>query len=160
MSKRKPVYQKKTFESNLDTSDTSANIYHSMLMSPAWKDLRASAKTLYLCCKDQYYQCKTHPVKDDPTTFFMNQSKWVVGNEYSYELYRKGNATAFYTDMRALIEHGFIDCVRSGANTREKSIYRLSSRWINYGTDAFVLDASVMTTVMSREYRKRPEEPE
>lgn len=55
-------YQKKDFESTGATSDTSANIYMSMLLAPAWRELTANQQRLYLYCKAQYYGEKRKPI--------------------------------------------------------------------------------------------------
>ena len=146
MSRRNKPYEKQTFESNCQHSDTSANIYESMLLSAAWFDLKASAQVLYLACKSQYYSEKHKPISDDKLCFTMNQGKWAD----KYKLYRKENAKAFYRDMASLIEHGFIDCVESGANTRTKSIYRFSDRWHSFGTKDFSVPPTVITSGMRK----------
>ena len=69
MSKRGKPYLKKSFESSGASSDTSANIYCSMINSAAWLDLTASQKVLYVTCKAQYYAEKKKPIQDDNTTF-------------------------------------------------------------------------------------------
>lgn len=132
-----------------NSGDTSANIYESMLLSPAWMDLKPSAKILYLTCKSQYYAEKKKPFPDERDTFTMNQHKWCE----KYQLYRKDNARGFYRDMTALIEHGFINCEISGANTRTKSVYRFSARWRAYGTESFTVPVAAMTSSMNRKYR-------
>ena len=51
MSKREGKarpYEKKPYESDCAKSDTSANIYMSMLMSPAWMDLTPKQQQLYV----------------------------------------------------------------------------------------------------------------
>lgn len=143
-SRRKP-YQKKTFESDCSPSDTSANIYMSMLMSPAWMDLTAQQKTLYLYCKAQYYAEKKKP-DGEPLSFTMNQAKWAS----LYKLYDKSNARGFYRDMTELIEHGFVTCVSCGAGTMCKSVYRFSSMWQKYGTPDFAVSASDLTSAAKR----------
>jgi hypothetical protein len=148
MARRKTHYQKKAFESSGASSDTSANLYMSMLTSSAWRDLSAKQQVLYTYCKAQYYGEKMKP-KQDSECFTMNQSKWCG----LYGLYEKGNAKGFYRDMEALIEHGFITCVECGAVTRTKSIYRFSSKWKQYGTDAFEVSPSEMTYSMQRKER-------
>ena len=145
MSRKKQTYQKKPFESTGGSSDTSANIYMSMLVSPAWQDLTANQQRLYLYCKAQYYAEKQKP-NNDPLCFTMNQSKW----SGLYGLYDKNNAKGFYRDMEALILHGFISCIESGAVTRTKSIYRYSSMWQKYKTPAFAISPSEMTYSMRR----------
>ena len=140
MSKKKQ-YEKKRFESNCSPSDTSANIYISMLMSKAWRELTARQCKLYLYCKSQYYAEKKKPIKDNQLSFTMNKSKW----DKLYGLYNEKNHKYFYNDMTALIEKGFITCYESGAITRTKSIYIFSDKWHYYGTDKFELSLSEMT---------------
>lgn len=149
MSKRRTQYQKKAFESTGVSHDVSANLYASMLLSPAWMDLTAQQKTLYVMCKLQLYGERRKPT-DDPATFTMNRSKWCE----LYKLYKPGNQAGFYRDMTALIEHGFVVCVESGACTRTKSIYRLSSAWQRWGTEAFEVSVSDMTLSMVRKRRE------
>lgn len=141
-SRYKP-YEKKPFESTGSSSDTSANIYMSMLLSDAWRALTAQQQRLYLYCKAQYYAEKKKPDGDN-LCFTMNQAKWAG----LYSLYEKSNAKGFYRDMGALIEHGFIICVECGAATRTKSIYKFSSMWQRYGTDAFEVSPEEMTNSM------------
>ena len=145
MGKRKTPYQKKTFESAGTSSDTSANVYMSMLLSSAWKDLTANQQRLYVYCKAQFYAEKRKP-NSDPLCFTMNQTKWAD----LYELYQRNNAAGFYRDMSALIEHGFVSCVECGAVTRTKSIYKFSSMWQKWGSDAFEVTAADMTVSMRR----------
>lgn len=145
MSKRKTPYQKKPFESNGASSDTSANLYVSMLLSDAWRSLTAQQQRLYLYCKAQYYAEKQKP-NGNPLCFTMNQAKWCG----LYRLYEKSNAKGFYRDMAALIEAGFVSCIECGATTRTKSIYRFSAMWQKYGTPAFEVAPADMTLSMRR----------
>lgn len=148
MSRRKQPYQKKPFESTGVSSDTSANVYMSMLLSDAWKDLTAQQQRLYLYCKAQFYAEKQKP-NGDSLCFTMNQSKWAD----LYGLYQRNNAAGFYRDMSALIKHGFVTCAECGAITRTKSIYKFSPMWQKWGTDAFEVTTSDMTLSMQRKER-------
>lgn len=132
---KKTKYQKKTFESTGASSDISANIYDSMIISKAYKELTAKQRDLYLHCKLQYYRVpnRQRPDPEDPTKFYFNQALWCD----KYELYIKTSARLFYRDMGALIEKGFIRCVSSGKTSRTKSVYQLSDKWRFYGTDLF-----------------------
>ena len=150
MSRKTKPYEKKPFESIGASSDTSANIYMSMLLSDAWRALSAQQQRLYLYCKAQYYGEKRKP-NDDRLCFTMNQSKWAS----LYGLYEKSNAKGFYRDMSALIEHGFIVCVECGAATRTKSVYKFSSMWQRYGTEAFEVSPANMTASMLRKERNK-----
>ena len=150
---KKTPYNKKSFESDGSSSDTSANIYMTMILSKAWMDLTARQRLLYLYCKAQYYAEKVKP-NNDKESFTMNQSKWCG----LYGLYEKTNAKGFYRDMTALINHGFIACSECGAITRTKSIYRFSSMWQKYGTNAFVVSKQEMTrSMLHKESEKNPQ---
>ena len=149
--RKKTKYEKKMFESDCSSSDVSANIYLSMLTSPAFMDLSNGQKVLYLYCKSQYYAEKKHPIPEMRESFTMNQSKW----SGLFKLYKKNNASGFYRDMEALINHGFIICVECGANTRTKSIYAFSPNWQKYGTEDFHVDINNMTSSMQRKEREK-----
>jgi hypothetical protein len=41
----------------------------------------------------------------------------------------KSNSKRLYADIRVLADHGFIEIVSSGKNTKTKSIYKFSSMW-------------------------------
>lgn len=150
MSKKHRSYEKKAFESLCTSSDTSANIYESMITSPAWLELTATQKVLYLTCKSQYYAEKQKP-NNNGSQFTMNKYKWCN----KYKLYTNSNSAGFYRDMTALIEKGFIICVECGAYTRTKNIYQFSDKWRNYSKADFEILPSEMTLSMSRKMRKR-----
>ena len=155
MSRRKQSrYIKKPFESTGASSDTSANIYASMLLSPAWKDLTANQQRLYLVCKSRFYGEKSKP-NGDPLCFTLNQSVWAD----LYGLYKRNNAASFIRDMAGLISHGFISCAVCGAFTRSKSIYRFSSKWQKWGTADFEILPSEMTVSMLRKERLKKGDP-
>ena len=127
---KKRAYVKRDFESTGASSDVSANLYASMLLSPAWRGLTASQQRLYTYCKLQLYGEKKKPKTEDypdgnERFFTMNKLKW----SKTYGLYRENNAAAFYRDMAALVDAGFVVVVESGRLTRTKSIYALSGAW-------------------------------
>lgn len=127
----KKPYEKKDFESDLLSSDTSANIYMSMLTSENWQKLSKNAQVLYLYCKAQYYAEKRKPTvehkslteQEQKQCFTMNKSKW----NKLYKLYT--NDRQFYKDMGMLIDYGFIELLENGKSSRTKSIYMLSNKW-------------------------------
>ena len=129
--KKKERYIPKSFESDGNSSDISANIYMSMLMSEKWKALSKNAQVLYLYCKAQYYAEKRKPVpqeralseQEQRQCFTMNKAKW----QNLYGIY--SNERQFYKDMNMLIENGFIELIENGKTTRTKSIYMLSNKW-------------------------------
>lgn len=152
-TKKRAPYQKKPFESTGISSDTSANIYMSMLISPAWMDLSAQQQRLYLYCKAQYYGEKGKP-EGNPEYFTMNQSKW----SDMYGLYKRNNASSFYRDLEALIEHGFIRCVAHGGASWGKSVYAFSASWQKYGTDGFHIPLTDMTSAMIKKRQPKDQE--
>lgn len=102
-----------------------------MLLSPAWMDLSTKQKLMYVYMKNQYYG-KRKPQKDYPgieqfqgdDLFYFNLDLAV-----RYGLYTRSNNRAFYSDIRTIEQHGFIDTVSSGSATKSRSVYRFSSRW-------------------------------
>ena len=108
---RKKRYQPKDFESATvgNTFDTSANLYHSMLLHSAFQSLTSRQKALYLCMKDQYYCCKNHP-NSDRLQFYFN---WALANKV-YKIYT--NKNTFYNDIKVLVEKGFIKIIENNKN--------------------------------------------
>lgn len=135
MSKVRAKYKPKSFESDGNSSDVSANIYMSMIMSEKWNNLTKNQRLLYLYCKAQLYAEKRKPTpiansnvendNDNRLYFTMNKSKWCD----TYKLYANGSDNMFYKDMNALVKNGFVELVESGKHTRTRSIYKLSSKW-------------------------------
>lgn len=118
---RKKAYVPKAFES-IGGQNLSANLYASMLQSEAYMDLSKNAMVLYQYMKLQYYGAKGLPGHAS-TDFVFNKALYTK----TYQLYT--NPNQFRKDRDSLIEHGFIEYVECGKNTRTKSIYRFSDRW-------------------------------
>lgn len=112
----------KAFESSNPCNDVSAVLYASMLQSPAWRKLTKPQQILYVYMRLQFYGNNQVPGKPQ-IYFYFNQTLW----KNTYKLYT--NLQSFYRDRDALIEHGFIEMLESGKNTRTKAIYMLSSKW-------------------------------
>ena len=142
MGKRKYTpYKPKVFESrgNYKDSngnmrkDTSANIYTTMLLSDAYKDLKPRQQALYVVCKSMYLglskprydkEYKENGLYQDNEYFFMNMDVAV-----KYGLY-KPNTKELYKDLRVLIEHGFIEKVSQGGGaTKRKNVFKFSDKW-------------------------------
>lgn len=155
---RKTPYKPKKFESaqfytdknGKKHGDTSANIYMTMLLSQAWRDLTKNQQILYLYCKAQYYAEKRKPKHDEDNEFgnewyfTMNKSKWCD----LYGIYTENNKAQFRKDMAELINKGFIRCVACGWYDKQKTIYAYSSKWQKYGTSEFKVNIQDMTTHM------------
>ena len=147
---KKKIYVPKSYESTGCSGDISANIYRSMILSPAWQELTAQQHDLYLTCKLQAYGEKRKPIAEDPLSFTMNRAKWAD----LYHLYDRNNGRGFQRDLTALISRGFISCVSCGAISRTKSIYRFSSKWRLYGTEKFSIEPGELTLAMLRRRRR------
>lgn len=133
MSKKRTKYIPKSFESIGNASDTSANIYMSMLLSDSWNRLTKNQQILYVYCKAQYYAEKKKPKpqililseEEKLLCFTMNKGKWCE----LYRIYANGGQERFKKDMQALIDNGFIELVENGKTNRTKNIYKFSSKW-------------------------------
>lgn len=138
---RKPKYIPKGFESKglkyvdcngTTRTDTSANIYESMLLSEPYKDLKTRQQQLYTLCKAQYYG-KRKPGKDNEETGLFQGAEYFYLNLDSvvkYGLYTRNMRKEFYGDMKALEEHGFIKQVsKGGGNGKTKSVYVFTDKW-------------------------------
>lgn len=147
MVKRKRTYEKKPFESTGLSSDVSANLYKSMLLSTAWKALSPKQQQLYMFCKLQLYSEKKKPL-ERVECFTMNRAKVI-----DYGLYSDGNRGGFVRDMQSLIEKGFVDCISDGSASRSKTIYAFSARWQLYGTEKYEIPCKVMTAAMLRKFK-------
>ena len=160
MSKKR-VYQKKSFESTGSNSDTSANVYLSMMMSPAWKDLTPRQKVLYYYAKSRLYGQKTaekqslfkqYPDFKAPSNVDIFFSLSIGNVTKDAELYSETNLQAFYRDLESLILHGFIRCVACGNIARVKTIYTYSDKWQIWNTPTFKIEPNEMTSAMRKKY--------
>lgn len=111
---------------------------HSLLYSNAFRSLNARQRVLYLYCALQKGKPGTvnEPGKDNPTVqefqndyvFYMNWKK-----VQEFKIYGEKSNHTFYNDIKALINAGFIECLYHGRQTRQKSVYKLSTRWRQEG---------------------------
>ena len=131
--------------------DKFVQLYMSRLLSPACRDLTDKQLRLLLCCELEAHGAasKANNPDDgsapyDASLFYMNRRLYVD----RYGLYGKNDRRGFQRDMAALIEHGFVDCVKSGYAEKVKNLYRLSQRWRQWGTESFKMPESAKTTHM------------
>lgn len=138
-------------------------LYDDVLDSKAFHSLSARQKVLYVYCVRESYGAAMRDsakgsAKGNPALFYMNKA---LRTEV-HELYAKSDTRCFERDMAALVGAGLVDCVRSGYERREKTVYRLSSRWWHFGTCAYSLPDSVKTTHQlieeGKEMRKKTQE--
>mgnify|MGYP006987734360 CR=1 FL=1 len=145
MSKKRTSY--KAYESTGTSKDSHIQLTNSMLMHPAFYTLKPRAQSLYVYCKNACWRKTGEEWKElKESEFYMNKAKYV----HTYKLYTEGNANAFIEDMNALIENGLIDCVYQGQTQRKKNVYRLSTRWLEYGTDHYTIPPSVCSLSLKR----------
>ncbi len=110
---------------------TSANVYGSMLESPAFKDLSKNQRFLYIYMKKQYYGTRK-PGQDFPDMEQLQGDDLFYFNlalAEKYGLYSRSNDRQFYADIRAVEQHGFIKTVSSGRATKSRSIYKFTGDW-------------------------------
>lgn len=110
---------------------TSANVYGSMLESPAFKDLSKNQRLLYIYMKKQYYGTRK-PGQDFPDMEQLQGDNLFYFNlalAEKYGLYSRSNDRQFYADIRAVEQHGFIKTVSSGRATKSRSIYKFTGDW-------------------------------
>lgn len=151
---KKKKYIKKSFESlgnhftdynGKTQTDTSANIYESMLQSPAFYTLNCRQKHLYLLCKAQYYG-KKKPSADYPDIEQIQPSecfylcKHDLVKKYHFctqncdkELYGYTKNNEHVKGLfEVLEEHGLIEILVHNKATKKKNIYKLSDKWITW----------------------------
>lgn len=131
-SRIEPRYKPQAFEAITGPGkrNRSANIYNTMIESPAWQKLTKSQRLLYIYMKLQYFDDSREKVSDEsPVCFYFNQRLW----KDVYGLY--SNKNAYYRDRDALIQHGFIERVDIDpeclGNVKPKAVYRYSWKWQN-----------------------------
>lgn len=115
-------------------SDTSANLYESMLLHPAFTTMKPRQQVLYLICKAQFYGHRKprddfkemEDVQSDEC-FYLNLAAVIKYGNYTRNMRRE-----FYADMAELERRGFIKTISSGRATKSKSIYRFCSDWKSY----------------------------
>ena len=124
-------------------------MFYDLLDSEAFTSLTCKQRMLYVyCCRESHGQAMRDNALEggegDERMFYLNRELYV----HRYKLYGENDRRGFNRDMAALIGHGFVDCIKSGLATREKNLYRLSSRWHHYGTPAFSMPDSLKSTHM------------
>lgn len=141
-NKRQKTRPLETYESTLTimrgsrrSPDTYARITDSILLSEAFRDLKPHIQMLYIFMREQDIG-KRKPNRDFDETSPNWESirsercfyfPWHTAKAYSKRY--EGNGSRLYKDIDVLIEHGFIEKVLSGRNTRKNSIYKYSDKW-------------------------------
>ena len=116
-------------------ADTYARITDSVLLSPAFQDLKPHLQMLYIAMRVQDIG-KRKPNRDydesSPAWEMVRSEQCFYFPFHTARQYcsrYQGNSGRLYSDIEILIEHGFVEKVLSGKNAREKSVYRYSDKW-------------------------------
>lgn len=115
----------KKFESRKANSKY-IRITKDMMESEAWAKLDVYDTNAYIHFKSKYYEnnrIKTSNEKDISLTY-KEMSKAMSSDRYK-------------KSIDNLLEYGFIDIVKHSPQTRDATIYGLSSRWHDYGNGNF-----------------------
>lgn len=145
--KNKPSYkpwQRRRFSSNKFTP-----IFADLWTSDAFTSLTDKQQALYIDCTLESYGLASNDTGRGEEFFYMNGGL----RSDKYKRYPRSDSRCFERDIEALIEHGFVDCVQSGFNTRQKNLYKLSDRWHKWGMPDFKVPDDVKTRHMKRSER-------
>ena len=110
-------------------------LYRDLLLSDAYMSLTPKQKALFTCCVAESHggATKDHAIATggtgDTLLLYMNKSLYTT----KYQLYKANDKRGPRRDLAALINAGLIDCVHQGFAEKSKNVYRLSSRWQDYG---------------------------
>ena len=108
-------------------SESVIGIPTSLFVSPAYKDLTPRQRQLYLCAIYQYKQAPDTPAKVNDE---YRDKRYIYLNfklvQYM-SLYSKSSFRSFYSDVRALIDHGFITPIEK--YNHQRTIFYLSDGW-------------------------------
>ena len=103
-----------------------AKITHDMMRSPAWQDLTLRQRGLYLHLKSKFTMKRTRGIieKSNINDISFPKSEWLPKLYSSYR--------SFNTDMRKLMDNGFIQIVSRGGFERKCNIYGFTKDWVHF----------------------------
>lgn len=105
-----------------------ARIYTTMLYKDGFKKLKPRTRMLYVYMKERYKgDANKNAPNGDKAQFLF---PWHLANKTA-ELYT--NKSTFYSDIQALIDSGFIECVENNKNLRKSNVYKFSDKWKEEG---------------------------
>lgn len=116
-------------------NDTYARMTDSLLLSPAFYDLKPHEQALYFFMRQQEFG-KRKPNRD----YNEESPEWdIIKNELcfyfpwhtakAYSKRYKDTSSRLYKDIDVLIEHGFIEKVLNGRSARSNNVYKYSDKW-------------------------------
>lgn len=127
-------------------------VYYDLLYSEAFLSLKQSQRALYVYMRAQLGYNKSLA----PNQFEFNKGIW----KDKYKLYT--SKAKFYNDRDTLISTGFIKIAKDengipydGKHTRAKTVYEFSTRWKDYGTEAFTIPLKDMPHSMQKKEAKK-----
>ncbi len=102
--------------------------------SDAFQDLPSHIQMLYVSMKQATYGVRKpyNTVNRQQPPYNRVQEDDIYFSRKDAQQYckrYKSNPSLLYSDIRVLVEHGFIEIVYSGKNTKERSVYRFSYKW-------------------------------
>lgn len=115
----------KPFESRTANSRY-ARITLDMMNSKAWSELDPFDITAYLYFKSKYFEKRTDG----------SDNRKDISLTYD-EMRQQMSPDRFKKSIDNLVAYGFIDIIKHSPHTRDATIYALSARWQEYGTDDF-----------------------
>lgn len=124
MAPKKQVWRFKAFES-ATTNGRWLRIAGDMLDSLAWKQLSVYEQVLYLHIKNKFRVNKVGESNERNISFTYSEGQKLMSKR------------TFTQSIDRLIELGFVDLVEHWRHAKKPTIYGLSARWRDYGTDKF-----------------------
>lgn len=113
--------------------DTFARVSLSTVLSPAYRDLTGKQAQLLVIAKGREFASgKARPMVDFPNQGFTEKHIYLnYGLMAMYGVY-KGDSKGFYRDVKALVDHGFLEVVSEQHYKGERKIYKLSGKWADW----------------------------
>ena len=124
MSRKRQTWKLKEFES-ATTNGRWVRIAGDMMDSLAWKELTVYEEALYLHIKNKFRVNRLGESNERDISFTYREAKQLM------------TPRRFTKAINRLHELGFIDFVEYWRHAKKPTIYGLSRRWRDYGTDRF-----------------------
>jgi len=124
MARKKQTWRFKDFES-FSNNGRWTRIAGDMIQSKAWKALGVYEQSLYLHMKNKFRVNKQGDSNERNISFTYEEGQQLMSK------------ARFIKAIDRLIEVGFIDLVEHWQHSKRPTIYGLSTRWKDYGTEQF-----------------------
>ncbi len=124
MARKKITWKFKSFESTTSNGRW-LRIAEDMLKSNAWQQLSVFEEALYLHMKSKFTVSKHGESNEKNISFTYREGMELMSKR------------RFTKAIDRLIETGFVDIVEHWRHAKKPTIYGLSPRWKDYGTERF-----------------------